>query len=504
MRRKLAIVLLAVLALTAGLYFAAGRILGSGLVRTTLEGQLSQRLGQPVKIGAASVAVFPRVAVDLHDVTVGAPAGITLGRIRNVTGLRALLSRIVQDAEVILDDGELRLPLPFELFPPAAGPVAAPAGPALTIASIRNIALRRLTLLAGKQKWVLDADGMVEGDRLELSRFSAQSSVTRFHGSGAFTSLARTEGQFTVAADPLDLDELIAFGSAFARSAPAPSAGPSGPAASSSMRVTVALTATSGRFATHEFRDLTATIALAGGSMSLSPFKVSALGGRFDGHLQSDSGKLVPVLRLTGRIDDLDVVEVMKAAGSDGGITGRLGGTVGLSAAGTDSEALLRTARGSITAAITNGTMPRLDLVRPIVLAFGKPSGAPPEGSGSAFSRLGGTFALAAGVVGSEDLAMTSRDFDLTGRGRVELASGALSARGDVVLSTELSAQAGVDLRRYAQQDGRVVVPATIGGTLQRPTVALDTAAAMRRALGNEIQRRTRSLLDGLFRKREK
>jgi hypothetical protein len=73
-----------------------------------------------------------------------------------------------------------------------------------------------------------------------------------------------------------------------------------------------------------------------------------------------------------------------------------------------------------------------------------------------------------------------------------------------VVLSTELSAQAGVDLRRYAQQDGRVVVPATIGGTLQRPTVALDTAAAMRRALGNEIQRRTKSLLDGLFRRREK
>ena len=127
-----------------------------------------------------------------------------------------------------------------------------------------------------------------------------------------------------------------------------------------------------------------------------------------------------------------------------------------------------------------------------------------PQGSGSAFSRLGGTFALAGGVVDSTDITMASRDFDLNGRGRVELASGALSARGDVVLSSELTAQAGVDLRRYAQQDGRVVVPATIGGTLQQPTVALDVAAATRRALGNEIQRRTKSLLDGLFRRREK
>ena len=146
-----------------------------------------------------------------------------------------------------------------------------------------------------------------------------------------------------------------------------------------------------------------------------------------------------------------------------------------------------------MAAAITNGTMPRLDLVRPIVLAFGKPSGAPPPGSGSGFSRLGGTFALANGVVSSQDLAMAARDFDLTGQGSVELASGALSARGDVVLSQELTAQAGVDLRRYAQQDGRVVVPATISGTLQQPSVALDVVAATRRALENELERRARS-----------
>ena len=73
----------------------------------------------------------------------------------------------------------------------------------------------------------------------------------------------------------------------------------------------------------------------------------------------------------------------------------------------------------------------------------------------------------------------------------MHIASGALSARANVVLSPELTAQAGVDLRRYAQEDGRVVVPATIGGTLQQPTVSLDVAAAARRALTNELERRT-------------
>ena len=148
--------------------------------------------------------------------------------------------------------------------------------------------------------------------------------------------------------------------------------------------------------------------------------------------------------------------------------------------------------------------MPKLDLVRPIVLAFGKPSGAPAPGSGSGFSRLAGTFALANGVVSSKDIAMAAHDFDMNGQGSVELASGALSARGDVVLSPELTAQAGVDLRRYAQEDGRVVVPATVGGTLQQPSVALDIAAATRRALENELERRARGFFDDLFRKRKK
>jgi hypothetical protein len=137
------------------------------------------------------------------------------------------------------------------------------------------------------------------------------------------------------------------------------------------------------------------------------------------------------------------------------------------------------------------------------VLAFGKPSGAPPQGSGSTFSRLGGNFALADGTMASDDVTMASRDFDLAGRGTVHIASGALSARANVVLSSELTAQAGVDLRRYAQEDGRVVVPATLGGTLQQPTVSLDVAAAARRALTNELERRTRSLLDGLFKRKK-
>ncbi len=70
----------------------------------------------------------------------------------------------------------------------------------------------------------------------------------------------------------------------------------------------------------------------------------------------------------------------------------------------------------------------------------------------------------------------------------------------NVMLSRELTAQAGTDLRRYAQEDGRVVVPATITGTLAAPAVSIDVAAAVNRALQNEAKRKLKGFLDRIIR----
>jgi AsmA protein len=148
---------------------------------------------------------------------------------------------------------------------------------------------------------------------------------------------------------------------------------------------------------------------------------------------------------------------------------------------------------------IADGNIPRLDLVRAIVLAFGKPSGVPPEGSGTRFSRIAATFALANRTLRSDDLTLASRDLDLAGRSEVNLASGAVSVRANAALSRELTAQAGTDLRRYAEDDGRVTVPVTIGGTLSQPTVGIDVAGVLNRAIQNELKRRMRGLFDKII-----
>jgi hypothetical protein len=159
----------------------------------------------------------------------------------------------------------------------------------------------------------------------------------------------------------------------------------------------------------------------------------------------------------------------------------------------------MRSAHGTFHATIVDGTLPYINVVRPVVLAFGKPSGAAPSGSGSSFSSLAGGFTLANSTLTTQNLTMEARDFSGRGTATLNLASGALASHADLVLSQELTAQAGTDLRRYAEQNGRVVVPATVSGTLTHPAVFIDTAAAMKRAAENEVKRKAGSFLKGII-----
>jgi hypothetical protein len=497
MRRKLVILILVVAVVAIAAYAFVRATLASDLVRATLEQQLGAYFQQPVRVGAAGATFFPRISINLSDVAIGATPAIQIRDVRIVTGLRGLLSRVVTDAEVIVSDARVALPLPFPLAPASAAD-AATAGGGVKIQSVRVIEFRDVVLTGGAHSLRVNLSSALDGDQLEIRELTAQAERTTLRATGAIASLAKMDAQLEAHTETLDLDEVI--GIAAALSGPSPKAGPAAPA--TPMRINVKLTAGEGQFATFGFRDLATSIELQPTRLLLSPLGFATFGGTFAGRLDVDTTRATPRLRLAGTIERADVAALMKAGGSPGGMTGRLGGKVALEGEGTDTATLIRTTRGTIDAAVTDGTLPGLDLVRTIVLAFGKPTGAPPEGSGSAFSRLGGTFQMSDGALRSDRIAMASRDFDLAGRGSMRIESGAVDARADVVLSEELTAQAGTDLRRYADQDGRVIVPATVGGTLSRPSVSIDVASAARRAVGNELKRRATSFLEGLFKKK--
>ena len=112
--------------------------------------------------------------------------------------------------------------------------------------------------------------------------------------------------------------------------------------------------------------------------------------------------------------------------------------------------------------------------------------------------ELAATLDVGNRALATNDLTFVSRDVDMTGAGTVSLTTQAVDFRTIVILSPELSAQAGRDLIRVAREGDRVVLPARITGTITAPSAFVDVQAALQRAIRNRAQDELKSLFDRL------
>ena len=249
------------------------------------------------------------------------------------------------------------------------------------------------------------------------------------------------------------------------------------------------------------FTSLETKSRMTNSALVLDGMKMEVFGGRFAGSAGFDGSRRVPAYEWRGTFDNLDVPALVAFAGSPGSLTGRLAGSLALGASGVEPLEAMQRARGTARVVFTDGRIPGLELVRSVVLAFGKPSGELPGGSGEAFSRLAASLVVDGQALATSDLTLASRDLDLTGKGTLSLASQAVDLHTDLLLSRELSAQAGRDLYRLAREGDRIVLPARITGTVARPTVFVDVASALKRALRNRVEDELKSLFDRVRKK---
>jgi uncharacterized protein involved in outer membrane biogenesis len=115
MARKLLIAALVLLALFVAAWVIVGRLLDPEAIRVAIEHQATSALGQPVKVGGVDRAISLRPRLVLRDVQIGSPAAITLRRVELATGLRALLSKRVEGAALVVSGSRIQLPVPFAL-----------------------------------------------------------------------------------------------------------------------------------------------------------------------------------------------------------------------------------------------------------------------------------------------------------------------------------------------------------------------------------------------------
>ena len=477
-------------------------------VRAAVEAQVSAALGQPVTIGGIGASVYPRVTMDLTDVTIGEPARIRLASVHVGTGLRALISRRIEHADVRVDGARLTLPLP-SLGP--SGTVAPAAGedePPVEIVSIDEIVLRGVEVVSGDRTLRGDIELVPHGGGARIRRMDLAAETTAIRATGDLTRLVPMTGSVDLAAESLDIDRLIAFVNAFtaASVASAPAAASRGAATASPVgRLTVGLKVGKATTGALVLSDFTATAVVTSDAVRFEPLALGVFGGRYEGSMQLALGA-VPAFQWRANVTGVDAGSLMAFAGSPDTITGKLGGSLALQGEGLQMEQALRTARGRARIDITDGTIAGLQLVRTIVTATSGRGGvvnsvsaaATTQGTPGAerFSRFGATLRLANRVVETDDVAMASTDLDLTAAGSLRLAEMAAHFAGRAQLSETLSRQAGTDLYRYTQEGGRVTLPVTVTGPIDRLSVRVDVGDVALRAMRNRAIEEARKAIE--------
>jgi hypothetical protein len=457
-------------------------------IRIALEQQATAWLGQPVHIAKVGAQFWPRAGVTLEQVTIGAPARLTLAEVGVSTELSALLRRRIADGAIRIRNTRLELPLPFEI-PTTGGGDSEPA--AFAVESINSIGFDNVRIVRRGRELVLSGDSSFDGARLTIRRATVESGKTSIRAEGVVTLEPRVDAVLKASANRLDVDELMALADAFG-AAPAPpgAARKTGPPPRIAARIS-AETASAGGLDVKQFAS---DVQVDGEAMTMSPLTFQLFGGRYQGSLSARLGKTLTAT-LRSRLLDLDVARLAEFGGVKDAMTGTLSGAGTFTGSGPDFAAVLASARGDGTAKIVNGTIRRLGLVRSIVVFFGKPAADAP-GASDAFDSIDLRYGLQNQVFRADAMSLHSRDVDVVGSGTLATATKALSGKFDISLSEALSAQAGNDLQRFTREGTRVVLPANLGGTLDAPHVTIDAAAAVKRGLKNEVGERLKGLLD--------
>ncbi len=225
------------------------------------------------------------------------------------------------------------------------------------------------------------------------------------------------------------------------------------------------------------WRDLTGTVALAGGRLTVDPLAVVTPGGAVGGRLQIDAATATPSasLRLDSRSRGLDLAALRRAFGIPAGFQGNAEVALDLRGQGATTQALAATLAGDVGIAMVGGRFTGASALRigPDLIRALLPRGTP--AGGVALRCLAVRLSAEGGVAHSEVLLLEG-EF-----GRID-GSLALNLRNETVAARLLP-----DIRLMGVT---VRAPVTIGGTLAEPRIGVDPGAALAHVIGDAVANR--------------
>jgi AsmA protein len=232
----------------------------------------------------------------------------------------------------------------------------------------------------------------------------------------------------------------------------------------------------------------------AGGRLDVDPISARLYQGALAGSAAVDARSNAFALRQ--RLTDVSVGPLLRDLADKDLLEGRGTIAVDVTSAGTTVTALKKALAGSARAAVRDGSLKGVDIVRLIGVAqtlLGARRTLEQEAQGGArtdFSEMTATFAIRNGVARNEDLAVRSPLVGITGRGDIDIGRGSLDYTASAALTATGAGLGGRDLLRLVG----VAVPVRATGALAAPTYTVDVGAMAtglaKGALSRELERR--------------
>ena len=478
---------------------AVPRLVNLDRYRPEVIANIERGTGRGVAIGRLSVSILPRLAVRADDVAIGNPPGFPPGHMLEIKrvyaeiDLRKLLDREVQMTSLEFDHPTVNLLLSSEGRWNTEGPERAPvrpvswaAQPAVSSQTINQVVFQHGRVTASN---VLAsgaiAPASLEADDVEVELESVNPAALGLKLTRAafrFEDTIAPQLISSAASDTLPGAPSAPFRAALfesdAREALVP---PPGQIAAHGT-----FTAKSALFGAAQAADLKCGIELRSGGVMLRQFSMDIAGGRVTGDLSWNSAAQPAGYAARIALANIDLARLLASfPGASGKITGALDGQLRLDGLNVPSSDPLANKEGQGQITVRNGTLPTLQLNRNLMDLMKNLLKTRPEAGGpSSFQSIAADLEIGGGEIRSRQITILGNGMDIDASGALALAGeGRLDYQGVSKMSARKNGFEGIVaglLGSKVSADGRIDVPFTLGGTLDRPRFALKNSPLFR------------------------
>ena len=365
--------------------------------------------------------------------------------------------------------------------------------------AIRNMSLQTPAL--AKPLGVRTADLQFSGAGVNMNNLEATLGQTTARGTLSISNFNAPRVQFAVNANDINVAE---WEQMFKASAPAePAAHPNAKAvpshseASLLSRVTGtgSLTVDNVVYDQLQLKNVRSNVTLDHGTVTVKPLTAGLYNGQETGTVVINTLSTPPTYTVDSNIQNVDANQLLSA------ISPAKQTLYGLLSVNADThfttpagaQSILPTLSGKVTLNLKNGKIANVDLLHELGMIAKFTQGGSTVQPSTNVTQLGGDFNITSGVARTDNLKAVLDEGSLAAKGTIDLAHETLNMRLTAVLAKTFSQSVGGNQiggflnTALANNNGELVIPVIVTGSLQRPMFAPDVEAMAQMKLKNLV-----------------